>query len=111
MEEGDVDSEPELPPPPPDRTAPARAARAHPIPPVTDVVLNPCILQKLDIFMGHYRGGDVPLPPLGSVKFNVDGAVCGGFGKAGIGGILSDSSNRTLISFSKGYPRGLSFVS
>ncbi|KAL4385388.1 hypothetical protein GQ457_15G014050 [Hibiscus cannabinus] len=40
-------------------------------------------------------------PPLGSVKFNVDGAVCGGVGSAGIGGILRDSYNRTLILFSK----------
>ncbi|KAL4368125.1 hypothetical protein GQ457_05G003460 [Hibiscus cannabinus] len=40
-------------------------------------------------------------PPLGLVKFNVDGAVCGGVGSAGIGGILRDSYNRTLILFSK----------
>ncbi|KAL4296591.1 hypothetical protein GQ457_12G000900 [Hibiscus cannabinus] len=41
-------------------------------------------------------------PPLGSVKFNVDGAVCGGgVGSAGIWGILRDSYNRTLILFSK----------
>ncbi|KAK8997743.1 hypothetical protein V6N11_012283 [Hibiscus sabdariffa] len=40
-------------------------------------------------------------PPVKSVKFNVDGAVERGFGRAGIGGILRDSNGKTLILFSK----------
>ncbi|KAL4292083.1 hypothetical protein GQ457_14G022110 [Hibiscus cannabinus] len=39
-------------------------------------------------------------PPIGVVKFNVDGAVEGGFERAGIGGILRNSKNETLALFS-----------
>ncbi|KAK9005603.1 hypothetical protein V6N11_043029 [Hibiscus sabdariffa] len=35
------------------------------------------------------------------VKFNIDGAIEGRVGKAGIGGILRNSENVTLIMFSK----------
>ncbi|KAK9044379.1 hypothetical protein V6N11_072685 [Hibiscus sabdariffa] len=40
-------------------------------------------------------------PPAGSLKFNIDGAVVAGFGRAGIGGILRNPDNESLISFSK----------
>ncbi|KAK9000970.1 hypothetical protein V6N11_082764 [Hibiscus sabdariffa] len=36
-----------------------------------------------------------------AMEFNFDGAVARGFGKAGIGGILRNSDNRSLIMFSK----------
>ncbi|KAL4289708.1 hypothetical protein GQ457_14G022100 [Hibiscus cannabinus] len=39
-------------------------------------------------------------PPVGMVMFNVDGAVEGGFERAGIGGILQNSKNETLALFS-----------
>ncbi|KAL4335089.1 hypothetical protein GQ457_07G028430 [Hibiscus cannabinus] len=40
-------------------------------------------------------------PPVKSVKFNVDDAVEGGFGRTWIGGIFRDSNGKTLILFSK----------
>ncbi|KAK9029313.1 hypothetical protein V6N11_026432 [Hibiscus sabdariffa] len=40
-------------------------------------------------------------PFANSLKFSVDGAVEGGFGRAGVGGILRNSNNKTLILFSK----------
>ncbi|XVF79235.1 hypothetical protein PTKIN_Ptkin14bG0204400 [Pterospermum kingtungense] len=40
-------------------------------------------------------------PPLGYVKFNVDGASLGKPGQEGIGGILCDHQGRVLIRFSK----------
>ncbi|KAK8977405.1 hypothetical protein V6N11_034450 [Hibiscus sabdariffa] len=40
-------------------------------------------------------------PPVGSVKFNTNRAVRGSFGKASIGGILSDNSGKVLLKFSK----------
>ncbi|OMP08802.1 hypothetical protein COLO4_06100 [Corchorus olitorius] len=40
-------------------------------------------------------------PPLGSLKFNVDGASSGSSGMAGIGGVLRDNSGSVLLKFSK----------
>ncbi|KAK8596357.1 hypothetical protein V6N12_064852 [Hibiscus sabdariffa] len=40
-------------------------------------------------------------PSAESLKFNVDGAVVGGLGRAGIGGILRNSGNESLILFSR----------
>ncbi|KAL4388066.1 hypothetical protein GQ457_09G011730 [Hibiscus cannabinus] len=38
-------------------------------------------------------------PPVGFLKFNVDGAVSGSFGAAGIGGILRNHENQIVYSF------------
>lgn len=40
-------------------------------------------------------------PPVGFVKFNMDGAVIGILGQAGIGGILRSSDGVKLMFFSK----------
>ncbi|KAE8693020.1 hypothetical protein F3Y22_tig00110819pilonHSYRG00174 [Hibiscus syriacus] len=40
-------------------------------------------------------------PPSGFLKFNVDGAVRGSFGAAGVGGILRDHKGKILAEFSK----------
>ncbi|KAK8494415.1 hypothetical protein V6N11_065362 [Hibiscus sabdariffa] len=39
-------------------------------------------------------------PLAGIVKFNTDGAVKGGFGSAGVGGVLRDHSGNVLLKFS-----------
>ncbi|KAK8502480.1 hypothetical protein V6N12_005467 [Hibiscus sabdariffa] len=40
-------------------------------------------------------------PPQGYLKFNIDGAVKGSYGDAGIGGCLRNDKSQCLISFSK----------
>ncbi|KAL4360531.1 hypothetical protein GQ457_04G030100 [Hibiscus cannabinus] len=40
-------------------------------------------------------------PHFGFVKFNIDGAVKGSYGLAGIGGVLRDHSGKILAEFSK----------
>ncbi|KAE8666355.1 hypothetical protein F3Y22_tig00112501pilonHSYRG00075 [Hibiscus syriacus] len=40
-------------------------------------------------------------PPLGSLTFNVDGAIRGSYGPAGIGGILKDHNGIVLAKFSR----------
>ncbi|KAK8532153.1 hypothetical protein V6N12_053599 [Hibiscus sabdariffa] len=40
-------------------------------------------------------------PSTGVLKFNVDGAVAGAFGKAGIGGLLRDADGKILLMFSR----------
>ncbi|KAK8572499.1 hypothetical protein V6N12_028552 [Hibiscus sabdariffa] len=58
-------------------------------------------LSKMDTFVNATLVGVGPISQLGSVRFKVDGASCGGFGRADIGGFLCDSSNWTLILFFK----------
>ncbi|KAL4311688.1 hypothetical protein GQ457_01G015490 [Hibiscus cannabinus] len=41
-------------------------------------------------------------PPIGFLEFNTDDAVRGNFVKVGIGGCLQNSSEKTLLYFSKG---------
>ncbi|KAL4346365.1 hypothetical protein GQ457_17G012800 [Hibiscus cannabinus] len=68
---------------------------------VNDFILYPagvCLRQK------HERRpllGSWVAPKVGCFKFNVDGAVKGSFGEAGVGGILRDHNGTVLIRFSE----------
>ncbi|KAL4354821.1 hypothetical protein GQ457_06G006720 [Hibiscus cannabinus] len=64
-------------------------------------------LQNPDCWCRHLSEKDARVkvvwlaPPVGTVKFNTDGAVKGGFGIAGIGGVLRDATGKeVLITFS-----------
>ncbi|KAL4341087.1 hypothetical protein GQ457_08G028260 [Hibiscus cannabinus] len=68
---------------------------------IQDLCVNPVQFRNVRIRRIHAnQRGWVP-PPVGSLNFNIDGAVNGSFGVAGIGGCLRDNRSRGLISFSK----------
>ncbi|KAL4366278.1 hypothetical protein GQ457_05G030610 [Hibiscus cannabinus] len=60
---------------------------------------NQCVFSKEP----HSRKerGSWAAPPIGCLKFNVDAAVCGSFGAAGIGGILRNSGGLPLFKFAE----------
>ncbi|KAK8558682.1 hypothetical protein V6N12_041982 [Hibiscus sabdariffa] len=64
---------------------------------VGDIVNNPSSLLWLKVVSVKKALLAWSIPSETSLIFNVDGAAVGGFGHAGIGGVLRNSENKTLI--------------
>ncbi|KAK8522623.1 hypothetical protein V6N12_056324 [Hibiscus sabdariffa] len=67
----------------------------------SEVLFCPLSLHSLKVNRNMLNPSSWVKPSAESLKFNVDGAVVGGFGRAGIGGILRNSENESLILFSR----------
>ncbi|KAL4303249.1 hypothetical protein GQ457_10G012420 [Hibiscus cannabinus] len=68
---------------------------------ISEFVRQPQCWEINEVHRARPPSGEWVAPLIGWCKFNVDAAVWGAFGVAGIGGILRDDEGKPLIIFSK----------
>ncbi|KAK9047326.1 hypothetical protein V6N11_053173 [Hibiscus sabdariffa] len=68
---------------------------------VTDFLVSPLVLQNRPLKLLTSVRCAWECPSTRVLKFNVDGAVAGAFGKVGIGGLLRDADGKILLMFSR----------